>query len=261
MNISIFRVCGDYIVVIDFNKTAEKTEKSLKEDVLNREVLEVFPGLEKMGLLDVFKRVYESGESEVYDAAYYHDERISGWRKNTVSKLDENTIMAVYEDVSAEEERKSKELQQLQKHRIHLDKSQKIAHIGVWEVDMMDERLYWSDKVYEIVGRDKNLFKPNMDNFLEPIHPDDRDMHNTEFANSIAEKRNYSVSHRVVWSDGYIRFVEELVEHTYDNDGQVIKSFSVVIDVTERKKNEDEIKHLNQNLQAEVDRQLKKITL
>ena len=259
MNIAIFSVSGDNFIFIDFNKTAEKTEKILKEEVLNRKAAEVFPGLEEMGLLDVFKRVHVSGNSEIFDAAYYHDERISGWRKNTVSKLDENTIMAVYEDVSLDVEQKLKEFDELIKHKIYLDKSQKIAHIGVWEVDMLNNILYWSDEIYKIVGRNKENFQPTIDNFLEPIHPDDRDMINAEFANSIVEKRDYSISHRTLRPDGSIRFVEQLGEHTYDDDGEVVKSFGVSIDITQRKKNEDAIKHLNQNLQAEVARQLKNI--
>ncbi len=101
LNVAIYRVDGDGdFVFVDFNSMAETTENISKELLLGKKVIEVFPGIIEMGLYDVFKRVYESGESESFDIAQYQDERISGWRKNTVSKLDENTIMAVYEDVS-----------------------------------------------------------------------------------------------------------------------------------------------------------------
>ncbi|MBC7119394.1 MAG: hypothetical protein H5T36_03015 [Methanobacteriaceae archaeon] len=86
---------GKDFVFKDFNPAAEHAEQVKREDVLGRRVTEVFPGVKNFGLLDVFKRVYKTGQPERFPLAHYKDERISGWRDNFVYKLPTGEIVAV----------------------------------------------------------------------------------------------------------------------------------------------------------------------
>jgi len=72
INIAIYRVdeSGDFVFA-DFNSMAEKTEKISKEALVGKKATEVFPGIRKMGLLDVFERVYTSGKGESFDIMQY----------------------------------------------------------------------------------------------------------------------------------------------------------------------------------------------
>lgn len=88
------------------NSAVERIEKVNKEDLIGRDVAEVFPGVKDLGILDVFYRVWKTGDSEHFPLALYQDERISGWRDNFVSKLPSGEILAVYMD---ETERKQAE--------------------------------------------------------------------------------------------------------------------------------------------------------
>jgi len=97
---------GKDFIFLEFNKASEKIEKIKREDVLGKNVLEVFPGVKDFGLFDVFQRVWESGISEHYPVSQYHDKRITGWRNNFVYKLPSGEIVAVYTD---ETERKQAE--------------------------------------------------------------------------------------------------------------------------------------------------------
>ena len=91
---------GENFIFRDFNKQAEKTENIKKEKVLGKNVIDVFPGIIDFGLLDVFKRVYKTGISENLPLKVYEDGRISGWRENYVHKLSNNTIIAIYDDLT-----------------------------------------------------------------------------------------------------------------------------------------------------------------
>ena len=92
-----------------FNQAAERIERVKREEVLGRNVEEVFPGVRAFGLLEVFRRVCRNGEAEHLPAAFYRDERISGWRENYVYRLDSGEIVAVYDDVT--ERKQAEELQ------------------------------------------------------------------------------------------------------------------------------------------------------
>ena len=130
VNIALYRVNDDGAFIFsDFNNKAQETDKISKEEVLGREVTEVFPGIKKMGLLDVFARVHKSGNSEVLDVMNYKDERISGWRKNTVIKINENTIMAMYEDLSIQKELETQDVIFKKKDTI-LFQQTKLAQMG-----------------------------------------------------------------------------------------------------------------------------------
>ncbi len=91
---------GADFVFADFNAAAEKIEGLPREQVVGRSVLEVFPGVQQFGLLEVFHRVWKTGQSERHPVSIYKDERITGWRQNFVCKLPSGQIMAVYDDVT-----------------------------------------------------------------------------------------------------------------------------------------------------------------
>ncbi|MDP1996948.1 MAG: CHASE domain-containing protein [Gallionella sp.] len=97
---------GRDFTITSFNHAAERIEKISREDVIGRNVAEVFPGTSKMGLLEIFRRVWESGVAEQCPVSFYQDDRISGWRENYVLKLCSGEIAAIFNDVT---ERKQEE--------------------------------------------------------------------------------------------------------------------------------------------------------
>lgn len=88
------------------NKACERIENVKRENILGKSVQAVFPGIKKMGLLDVFYRVWKTGKPECQTAAFYKDKRITGWRESYVYKLQTGEIVTVYDDVT---ERKKNE--------------------------------------------------------------------------------------------------------------------------------------------------------
>ena len=91
-----------------FNRAAERIENIRREDLIGKNVVEVFPGIIEFGLLEVFRRVWESGVEEHFPITLYQDGRIAGWRENYVYKLPNGEVVAIYDDVTerkqAEEE-------------------------------------------------------------------------------------------------------------------------------------------------------------
>jgi PAS domain S-box-containing protein len=110
----IFEVADDGtdFIIRDLNRAAQRIERVAVDGVVGRSVVEVFPGIEGMGLLDVFRRVWRTGQPENQPASVYRDERIEGWRENYVFKLPSGELVAVYDDVTARK-RAEKEVQDL----------------------------------------------------------------------------------------------------------------------------------------------------
>jgi PAS domain S-box-containing protein len=118
-----------------------------------------------------------------------------------------------------------------------LKNSQAIAHLGSWELDLVNNNLTWSDETYRIFGLKPQEFGATYEAFLEAVHPDDRAAVNEAYSGSLREGRdNYEIEHRVVRkATGEIRYVQERCEHIRDETGRTIRSIGMVHDITERK--------------------------
>jgi len=100
--VAIYRVedDGKRFVFSAFNRAAERIEQKPRGEVIGRDVVEIFPGIEELGLLEALRRVWQTGKSERFPLSFYHDGRITGWRENFVYKLPGGEIVAIYDDVT-----------------------------------------------------------------------------------------------------------------------------------------------------------------
>ena len=120
--------------------------------------------------------------------------------------------------------------------------AQELSNIGYWELDLIKNNLYWSDQIFNIFEINKNQFAASYDSFLELIHPDDRDLVNDAYLNSLKTKEKYSIQHRLLMADGRIKYVEERCATHFDKDEIAIKSIGTVQDITKIKEIEIELK-------------------
>lgn len=123
-----------------------------------------------------------------------------------------------------------------------MNTAQRLANIGNWEYDIMNNNLFWSDQIYKIFEVDKSKFEPSYENFLNVIHPDDKEMVNNAYLNSLKTRKSYSIQHRLKMKDGRIKYVEEKCDNYFDKDGNPYKSVGTVQDISQIKEIEYELK-------------------
>lgn len=116
-----------------------------------------------------------------------------------------------------------------------LNQAQRSARVGNWELDLVSNKLYWSDEIYRIFEIDPAKFGASYGAFLSAIHPDDRDRVHQAYADSLANRQPYDIVHRLQFSDGRIKFVQERCETQFDAGGKAIRSQGTVQDITEQK--------------------------
>jgi PAS domain S-box-containing protein len=136
-----------------------------------------------------------------------------------------------------------------------LSRSQEISHTGSWKLDLATNRLTWSDEVYRIFGYDLQEFAVNYAAFLDAVHPDDREMVNNAYSDSIQEGRDeYEIQHRIVRpKTGKIRTVIERCIHERDEAGTIVRSVGMIQDITERKRMEEALREKTRFLQNIID--------
>lgn len=119
-----------------------------------------------------------------------------------------------------------------------LKEAQAIAHLGHWDLDLVENKLSWSDEVYRIFGLQPQEFGATYEAFLSHVHPDDREFVNEAYSASVKNKTPYDIVHRVVLRDGAIKYINEKCVTHYDKKGNAIRSLGTVLDITERKRAE-----------------------
>ncbi len=139
---------------------------------------------------------------------------------------------------------------QLEKREQQLLQAQQTAHIGHWELNFQTNTLYWSDEVYRIFGLKPQEFKANYQAFLDTIHPEDREFVNNSYTQSLENRTNYDIVHRLLLADGTIKYVNEKCKHIYDEELKPLISLGTVADITELVQKEIQISEQNQELKA-----------
>ena len=140
----------------------------------------------------------------------------------------------------------------IKKSERRLKESQKIARLGQWELDLRTNVLAWSDEIFRIFEIDPDKFKVSYELFLETIHPQDRELVNQAYHESVKNKKPYDIVHRLLMKDGTIKFVHEICRTEYDKDGNPIRSIGTVQDITELKQVEEELASQNKLLELKV---------
>ncbi len=179
--------------------------------------------------------------------------RVGIGAQDEVGRLSRAFDAMTYALVSDISERKRAE-KLLSENEIRLKRSEEIAHLGGWELDLVNNTLTWSDEVYRIFGLQPQEFGATYEAFLEAVHPEDRAAVDDAYSGSLREGRDiYEIEHRVVRkATGEIRSVHEKCQHFRDETGKIIRSVGMVHDITERKAAEVEIKTLNNELKRHV---------
>ncbi|MBI3195316.1 MAG: PAS domain S-box protein, partial [Ignavibacteriae bacterium] len=129
-----------------------------------------------------------------------------------------------------------------------LKEAQRIARMGNWKLDLVQNILTWSDEIYRIFEIDPARFGASYEAFLDLVHPEDREMVNRVYTESVKNRTPYDVVHRLKFSDERIKFVHERCETFYNEQGLPISSHGTVQDVTERIKMEENQKVLQSQL-------------
>ncbi|HFD38678.1 MAG TPA: PAS domain S-box protein, partial [Anaerolineae bacterium] len=83
-----------------------------------------------------------------------------------------------------------------------LAEAQQIAHLGSWEWNVASGALRWSAEVYRIFGVSPDTFEATYENFLQTVHPDDREKVIRAVELALNEGQPYDIKHRILRPDG-----------------------------------------------------------
>jgi PAS domain S-box-containing protein len=181
---------------------------------------------------------------------YRRKDGSSIWVSNNVSLVPGTErvprfIMALSEDIT---KRKRAE-EALRRSEAYLAEGQRLAKMGSWAVDPKTERcIYWSEEMRQIFGLDPQSNLPDREEFLRLVHPEDRDRFNERVDKVLREKADPVQDYRIVLPDGTVKHIHGIGHLILDETGNIIECVGTDMDVTERKRAEEQLRRSEADL-------------
>jgi len=123
------------------------------------------------------------------------------------------------------------------------------AQTGTWDWNMVNRKLSWDEYVYPQFGLRREEFDNTYEGFLQRIHPDNREQVARAIALAVKRKKEFNLEFRVLWPDGTVHDIAALGKAFYDEEGKPVRMAGVSLDVTQRRRAEEEIRRLNAELE------------
>jgi PAS domain S-box-containing protein len=130
----------------------------------------------------------------------------------------------------------------------YLANAQRLTRTGSWAWNVATgQSVYWSQENYRLFGFDPDGGIPSDEVFYQRIHPEDRDRVRREtILERLREGAHFDVDFRVVLPGGAIKYVRSTGHPIRNISGDLLEYVGTSIDVTERKRAEEERERLRE---------------
>lgn len=192
---------------------------------------------------------YISAESALSDGSKL-DLKIYYGEKQDFTENEKNLCMVVTDILSAKLNRCIAQ-GKLEEEQQRLDKAYKLAHIGTWEYDIIDDKLSWSGVTKEVHGFGPD-YEPDVEStimlFKEGYH---RDTFAQAAKDAIERGIPFDVELKIISGQGDERWIRATGEPEYE-DGECVRFYGISQNVTGRRKAEEDLEYSERRFKALV---------
>ena len=132
--------------------------------------------------------------------------------------------------------------QEQRRAELYLEEGQKLSHTGSWHWDLASGEIKWSREHFRILSVDPDHEKPSLALFWSLVHPEDRALLEKAVDQAVHEKADFEEEYRIVVPDGTVKYIRGIGRAVLDESGELIEFIGTTMDITERKRGEDELR-------------------
>ena len=220
---------GRDFIFLDFNPEAERLDGVAKKDLVGKKITEVFPGVKELGLLEIMRRTAADGNPRTLTSSYYKDDKRRGWRENTVYRLPDGQITAVYRDTTEMEEARLVLRESEERYRAVAE----YANNAICILNEQGRFLWVNDWALSVGGYSREEYLA-VDSFLKFLAPESAALVLPNFQKAVAGlpyEHNYQFF--FLRADGQKRLGEMYMTDYKDKQGE-INLVVRMLDITER---------------------------
>jgi PAS domain S-box-containing protein len=227
---------------ITVNAQACKMLGFTEEELMQRTFRDISsPEDVKIDIVNIRKLI--AGEIRVYktEKRYIRKDGQVIWGSLTVTPnfSDEGHFLynvAIIEDITRRKE--AEEALQIANERLEL--ATDVSNAGIWDFNMVDNTVYWDDRIFQIYGLDPKQDIPSYQTWLQIVHPEDRD-YIIRSLEEVFKGTKYDLEFRIILPDGIVRWIGAVGQVFKNIQGKPVRMVGVNYDITNRKQAEEEL--------------------
>lgn len=238
--------------ITDWNPAAERIFGHACQEALGKSVELIMPERFVQRHRQGMNRMKETGESRVVGSTLPVQGRRKDGREipvelslSTWTDRRGRSFGAVIRDVSERSEAEAKirtNQERLREREVQLARAQRVARLGSWEWDVVEDTLTWSDEMCRLYGIEPGC-DLTFEQYVDLVHPDDRQKAEAAVREAFKKRQAFSFDHRIVRADtGEVRILHGEGEVQTDEGGRVVKMFGTGRDITEMRQAEVELR-------------------
>jgi len=133
-----------------------------------------------------------------------------------------------------------------EKHRLVLD----LTDIASWDWNLATGQVFWSDKMFNLLGLNPQEVLPSNDTWRNCVHPEDLERLDTVIPLHLQNQQLYEEQYRVIYPDGTIHCLLSKGYAIYNETGQAVGMGGITQDITKSKELEKALDDISQKFSS-----------
>lgn len=239
-------------VIVEANQLLCKMTGYAKEELIGRSARIFYPTDEDYNFVgsEKYRQIAEHGIGSVETCWRRKDGKIIDVLLSSAPLDPSDLSLGVSFTALDISERKTME-ENLRASHERLAIAQAAANAGVWDWDMVTGKLLWSDELLALFGMSRAQ-EPSFDAWLGILHPEDREPAMRRIQKAIDEHLPLENEYRIIDPEGKERWISALGKTYYDDAGKPLRMTGISLEITERKRMEQEIMRSRDELEHRV---------
>jgi PAS domain S-box-containing protein len=234
-------------IITYWNKQAEETLNKKREDVVGKNLWEVYEDAKE---LKFHSEYHKAMETQIMVSFEEYHPVLGLWFEVSAYPTKEG-LSVYFKDVSLKKiaEQKIKETNE------RFEKVTEATNDAIWDYNFEEKVLFWSKGFSTLFQYDLNNFEPTFDFLLSCIHPDDRNNFIEKIEQFLfdSSKNNWFEEYRFLKADGTYAYVMDRAIFIRNNQGRATRAIGAMTDITYRKEYENSLTSLNKILKKQAD--------
>jgi PAS domain S-box-containing protein len=193
------------------------------------------------GFVDYWQRTLASGGPGEFEARLRRFDGEYHWFLfRTTPSFDDNGKVNKWYATNIDIEKRKRAEQALTRSEAYLAEAQTLTHTGSCAIDGTSrEILYWSEEMFRLFGFEPQQGLPLWEQWLQRIHPQDRDKLRMAADKTSLDKVPCDVEFRTLKLDGKIKHIRGIGHPLLSPSGELVQVVGTMVDITERKHAEE----------------------
>jgi len=227
----------DFVVLLDrefrityINRAAAELNSLTVEEAIGRTNWEVWPSILGTDVERAYREAMTTGEPRRFEQHYIEEGGLNVWLEVHAYPSPDG-LAIFFRDISEAKRQAAREAED----RERLASAMRATDLGTWrcELPLDGTPFYWSPQVRRHFGISEDE-EVGVKEFLELLHPDDREPTAQAMTRAIEERVPYDVLYRTLGRDGRMRWIRATGNAFYREDGTPYRFDGFTVDLTER---------------------------